>query len=78
MLVCFELTTPTAASWNGKWSGEDDYYAKVVSIRNLDTAQAILDHGCYYYRFGDGWVARIVAGEALPKEEGDEKTRKGA
>lgn len=68
MLIFFELTIPKAGSWNGKWSDEDDFYAKVVSIRNLDTVQAILNHGCYYYRFGDGRVVRIVAGKVTPEE----------
>ena len=27
-MIIFELTMPNCGSWNGKWSGEERFYAK--------------------------------------------------
>ena len=65
MKICFELSMPSNNSWNGKWSGENEYYARVVDFgrgkANEEKAKLILAQKSYTYNFGDGWVARIIA-----------------
>ncbi len=74
MILCFELTMPNNNSWNGKWSGEKDYYAIVESIRDKVKAQELLDKGYWYYNFGDGWGAGVSVKEVTATEA--KKTRK--
>jgi hypothetical protein len=53
---------PGVASWNGKWSGERDYYAIIKSFRgksDIADAERILRKGYYHYAFGDGWRAAV-------------------
>jgi len=52
---------PSNNAWNGKWSGDHEYYAIVRSFgkRNSILAQEILKKGYFSYAFGDGWVAAI-------------------
>ena len=63
MFLSFTLSMPNNNSWNGKWSGEDRFYAKVVNFGRTKKAEAdakqILDKGYFYYNFGDGWGAGI-------------------
>lgn len=63
MILCFELSMPNVGSWNGKWSGEADYYAKTRSFGRgkeaIAKASEILDAGYYHYNFGDGWSAGV-------------------
>lgn len=65
MNVCFTLTMPGVASWNGKWSGEGTLYAKVVKIGDKRAKE--LDGRSFHYRWPDGWcacvAARIVGGQ---------------
>ncbi|MDY3551462.1 hypothetical protein R5W24_000538 [Gemmata sp. JC717] len=72
-ILCFTLTMPTRASWNGRWSGESKLYAKLVYLPNTQEAKArakaLVDSGPYHHHFGDGWSAcvevRVVtAGQA--------------
>jgi len=63
MILSFTLSMPNNNSWNGKWSGEDDLYVVVKTIRSNKKAQEILDGSSYYYNFGDGWGASISVEE---------------
>ena len=63
MKICFELSMPNRASWNGRWSGEADLYARVrdfVRSRDeMELAKSILAKPNYSYDFGDGWRANV-------------------
>ena len=67
MILCFELSMPSNNAWNGKWSGEKKFYAKVVNMGRSKKAakrvKDIIDNGNYYYNFGDGWTACISVKE---------------
>ena len=56
----FVLTFPNVGSWNGKWSGENNYYAVARRIKyrgkNLFPN---LKEGNYSYRWDDGWRANV-------------------
>lgn len=67
MLVGFYLSMPTAASWNGKWSGEGRLFARVYSYRNPAVVQALVNRS-YYYRWSDGWCACVEMKEIDRKE----------
>ena len=47
MLVCFELSMPGVGSWDGKWSGSGDYYARVRSFR-VERQRALLERAKYH------------------------------
>lgn len=72
MILCFELGMPNRNSWNGRWSGEDNLYAKVINIgtakKTLEKYKPILDKGYFYYNFGDGWGASVTVKEVDAKE----------
>ncbi len=65
MILSFTLTMPNVGSWNGKWTGEGNLYAKVINFGRgkaaTEAAYKILSEygGYYYYSFGDGWGAGI-------------------
>jgi hypothetical protein len=63
VILCFELTMPSRNSWNGRWSGENKRFIKIVNLGRTQKAAAklakILNDGPYRYSFGDGWVARV-------------------
>ncbi len=74
MILCFKLSMPGNNAWNGKWSGQNKQYLKIVNfgrtkkgitkaqkILNVPAAQrhAIDDSGYYSYNFGDGWRAGV-------------------
>jgi hypothetical protein len=79
MKICFELSMPNRASWNGRWSGENDLYAKVVNFSNSKAGNAIankiLEHKSYYHRWNDGWGALISVREVDSKESASIKRR---
>jgi hypothetical protein len=50
---------PNRGSWNGQWSGQNNLYAVVRDFKK-DTAEKILSHSSYYYRWDDGWGASIA------------------
>lgn len=70
MIISFTLTMPNRSSWNGKWSGEDRYYAITRSFtkRQEDKARKILESGSYYYRWDDGWGASVFVKEVTSAE----------
>lgn len=63
MILSFQLSMPNNNSWNGKWTGDDVFYAKVINFgrsKKADkNAESILNKGYFHYNFGDGWAAGI-------------------
>lgn len=66
MLLEFRLTMPGVGSWNGKWTGSENYYARVInftkkygSSKKAKEKLETLDGNSFYYNFGDGWSASI-------------------
>ena len=72
MILSFELGMPKNNSWNGRWSGENNFYARVINFgrskANNDKVKEILDEGYFYYNFGDGWSSSITVKEVDSKE----------
>lgn len=60
MIISFELSMPGCNSWNGRWSGENEPYAKVINFR---TPPKRFKLGYYSYDFGDGWRAGVTVRE---------------
>lgn len=56
MILCFELSMPYAASWNGKWSGADQghYIFKTSQAASMVKLFSKLDGGSWSYRWDDG------------------------
>jgi hypothetical protein len=67
MRIEFKLSMPNIGSWNGKWSGEERYYARVYILGD-EKAKKILEKGYYHYDFGDGWAAGIDVRKVDSKE----------
>jgi hypothetical protein len=72
MLVAFELSMPNRASWNGKWSGEERRYVRVVNVGASKKAREKYQKlvGRHHYSFGDGWVAAVGVREVERSEAG--------
>jgi len=72
MILSFELGMPNNNSWNGRWSGGNDLYARVINFGRgkaaNEKAKEILDKGYFYYNFGDGWGASVTVKEIDSKE----------
>lgn len=71
MLICFELTMPGVGSWDGKWSGAQDYYARVRSFRSRadkQLAAELCERGRFSYSWDDGWSASVRVREVGVKE----------
>ena len=71
MILCFKLSMPNNNSWNGKWTGEGRFYAKVVSFqgnKRIEKAKKILEKGYFSYSFGDGWRAGIDVTQVEAKD----------
>lgn len=62
-LIAFELSMPNNNSWNGRWSGQGNVYARVHSIRSKAIGERVLANTGYYYNFGDGWGAHVAVRE---------------
>lgn len=58
-IICFMLSMPSNNSWNGKWTGDDVFYARTRIVTNKEKAKEILNDGSFSYNFGDGWRARV-------------------
>lgn len=62
--LIFELSMPSNNSWNGKWTGEKNYYAVGKSFSVSDNrVDRMLKKKYYTYDFGDGWRAGITIKE---------------
>lgn len=71
MILEFKLSMPNIGSWNGKWSGEDEYFAKIITFRTkekINRAKEMLEKGGYIYDFKDGWVASVSIRQVDSKE----------
>lgn len=61
-MIAFILTMPSRASWNGKWSQEDELYCIVKTNRTVP--KEVIGRE-FYYNFGDGWTACVEATPVL-------------
>lgn len=69
MKVAFILSMPNRASWNGRWSGEDNVYARVKSFTTKKAKEKAMGLiGNHYYRWSDGWGANVKVKEVDAKE----------
>ena len=68
MILSFTLSMPGVNSWNGKWSGEGEFYAKTINFGKSQKAKEILGKGYYHYSFGDGWAAGVSVKQVDAKE----------
>ena len=72
MILVYELSMPNVGSWNGQWSGQNNYYATVVNYgrgkAKTELAQKILEGRYYHYNFGDGWSAGIYVKQVDARE----------
>lgn len=72
MILCFTLSMPSNNSWDGRWSGKANLYARTVNFGRSpqanDRAREILDKGYYSYNFRDGWRAGITVTEVDAKQ----------
>lgn len=64
MKVVFELSMPNKGSWDNKWSGEGNLYAKVKTItveqiKHNKHINNLLEKRNFDYRWDDGWCARV-------------------
>jgi len=67
--IVFILTMPNCGSWNGKWSGEDDFYCRRRTYKNDDEKlKNVMAENYHYYNFGDGWGAGVEVKEMTAKE----------
>ena len=57
MRLIAELTMPTAGSWNGRWSGENEKFTRAIQI-SPKKAESLI--GSYHYRWDDGWCACVT------------------
>jgi hypothetical protein len=64
-MLLFELSMPGNNSWDGKWTGEGNYYAIIRKLSAKKEEEILkkdsLTHNFAYYTysFGDGWRAAI-------------------
>ena len=59
-MALFIITMPNVNTWNGRWSGENEIYAKsLTAFRRNKPIYENLKEGNYGYNFGDGWRANV-------------------
>lgn len=71
MILAYTLSMPHANSWNGKWSGEGQDYIIIRSYRGdkaVKKATLILQESSFWYRWSDGWCARVDVKEVTSTE----------
>jgi hypothetical protein len=67
--LLFTLSMPNPPSWNGKWSGADNFYGLIRAVKDEEKAAKILAEKHYGYRWEDGWFASIEVGEITDAKE---------
>lgn len=67
MVIWFVLRMRNVASWNGRWSGEGELYAKRVRV-SPDKAEQLLKEGSFYFRWSDGWSCSVDVVKPTPGE----------
>ena len=55
-MIAFELTMPNRGSWNGKWTGDRDIYARVLPDKKVPKEYVGKN---FYYSWDDGWTACV-------------------
>ena len=64
MKLLFVLDMPNNNAWNGRWSGEGNFYGRIRSFRKTKAMEeklaALVGKGYFYYNFGDGWGASVT------------------
>ena len=72
MIVAFELSMPSVASWNGKWSGEGRAYVKTRNISKKMAGECAIDEilkrRTFTYRWDDGWCAMVTVRKVESEE----------
>ena len=71
-VVVFALTMPGIGSWNGRWSGEGRYYARVK--RNNEVPAAVKGQE-FRYRWDEGWEACITVRKVDAREAAKLRSR---
>ena len=66
-LIAYRLSMPNVGSWNGRWTAEGNFYARVRRYPD-EKAKEILSKSSYYYNFGDGWGAAVSCSVVNSKE----------
>lgn len=66
MMLLFKLSMPNRGSWNGSWSGEDNYYAVIRKVKSDRDITSLL--GSHYYAWPDGWGAEVTVSIINSKE----------
>jgi hypothetical protein len=68
-VFAFILTMPNIGSWNGKWTGSGELYARTkIAFRRGKELYPLCKEGNYYYNFGDGWGANVEVKIITPRE----------
>ncbi len=78
MKLGFYLSMPNVNSWNGRWSGDGEFYAKMESFvgkKRIELAKEILSKGYFRHAFTDGWAAGITVKEIDSKEAARIRTK---
>src|SRR5262245_14583384 len=61
--LCFSLSMPSRASWNGRWSGAGRVYFIIRKVlgnaKAQERARKMVEHRGYSYRWSDGWAALV-------------------
>lgn len=65
-MLVFLLTMPRNNSWNNRWTGEGNIYAR--SRSRPKTIENNLDNQEFYYDFGDGWTAKVSTQKMSAKD----------
>ena len=76
-ILCFTLSMLKNNSWNGKWTGEENFFARTKRIsENRKRKLEILgidfnkkDEYYFIYDFQDGWIAKVTVKIVSNKEE---------
>ncbi len=62
--ILYTITMPNVGSWNGKFSGADNFYGTVRSYPSKsDVPAKVLSKKSFYYNLGDGWGASVSCEE---------------
>lgn len=66
--LLFEYGHSSIGSWDGKWSGDKEIFAKTRVLKKEDL-KVLKDSGLslikgsskeYFYNFGDGWTSKVT------------------
>jgi hypothetical protein len=71
MHIAFQLSMPGNNAWNGRWSGENDLYVRVLTVSDAQKTREKFEKliGYHTYNFGDGWRAGIEVKEVTGAEK---------